>query len=69
MKINDPPKKLLGLKNYILPETVYRNDNFYISVVCRVYFGSKFNPFGEYSWSPSERIIKLGKYRYLVWNK
>lgn len=52
MKINEPPKKLLPLKNYILPETVYRNNNFYVSVVCKVYFGGEFSTTHPFAWLP-----------------
>lgn len=69
MKINDPPKKLMPLKNYILPETVFRNDNFYITVVCRVYFGAKFDPFGPYALPNDQVLFKFGKHRFLVWSK
>jgi hypothetical protein len=66
LKINEPGKKLLPLKNYFMPETVYRNDNFYVSVVCKVYFGGEFSINRPYHWQPEEKLIWLGRNRCLV---
>jgi hypothetical protein len=68
MKVNEPSKKLVALKNYLLPETVYRNDNFYISVVCRVYFGGEFDSTRPYRWAKEEKVVRFGRHRYLIWN-
>ena len=67
MRLSDPTRKLLPLNNYILPETVFRKENFYVSVACRAYFGSSVRT--TYNWEETEKVFKIGKRRFLIWNK
>ena len=68
MKINEPTKKLLPLKNYIMPERTYRNDNFYISLVAKVYWGGQLSQPASYHFPSSCRLLKIGLNRVIVWN-
>ena len=68
MKANEPSRKLLTLKNYILPETVYRTDHFYISVVCRAYFGGQYSMDHPFDWFAHEKTFRFGSNRWLLWN-
>ena len=68
MKLNEPANKLLPLKNYIFPETVYRTDNYYISVVCRVYFGGKYSIDHPFNWNANEKVYKFSRNRSLIWH-
>lgn len=68
-KVNEPQRKLLPLKNYLFKETVYRVDNFYISVVCRVYFGGVFHSKQGWESSPYEKVYRFGQNRFLVYNR
>lgn len=68
MKINSPSEKLFKFKNYFLPERVYRNDNFYISVACRVYFGGENKSVLPSLWPKEKKAIRFGKHRFFVWN-
>ena len=66
MRLNEPVRKLLPLNNYFLPETVFRKEHFYVSTVCRAYFGSSLRT--DYGWGEGERVLKFGRNRFLIWN-
>ena len=69
IKISQPERKLLPLKNYIFKETVYRSDHYYVSVVGKVYFGGIFDPKKGEESSPFASVFRFGRNRYVVYNK
>ncbi len=69
LKINEPHGKLTLFKNYLLPETVFRTPQFYISVACRVYFGARMSSTSAYGWSASQKVIRVGNYKYIVYDR
>lgn len=68
MKINEPTKKLLPFKNYIMPERIYRNENFYISLIAKVYMGGQLSQPASYHFPANCKLVKIGLNRVLVWN-
>lgn len=68
LKLNDPRKKLITTKNLILPDSVFRTQNYYVSVACKVYFGGQLDHKFPRLWPPHKKIIRFGKYRYLVYD-